>query len=789
MTSSDANHYPYAKASRFFMKIGMYLIIFIMLWLFLFNLILYFLSLGLKKIANSNGLQEIIDVYNNAISIITTKQIPPAKGLGDSLHNWVVEHKSLDNLSFLIWALVIIVVLYIGTIILRHHHREQAPFLNDIESKILKMKMRFALGAGWNNIYDEDEKRIRKVEKAVRRRIRRMKVGIHTKKHAGESVPTKQYIVSIRIPSNDDVVNLLKRKIKNMPDRLRKQSNGVIFGDREEATDGKWYNFKGSKEAKEKEALLVKLDRRKAEKGKEESNKVTASQGKQQPEEVEYTFPLDLFVDRTEDIKKATKAAHDFAERKQREIANYLTSTEKSATHQLTEVGSSSVLYKYRVAFSKNQTSDKAAQSIEDGLSDALGVEGILVSGGASILTITLPLKEGEEDDGTLKYNYNIPIDVKNMIQKVKFTEPTDMILGMTPDNNVQHFPLAIAPHLLICGATGSGKSVNVQQMLITMMIHSTPDILKFLIVDPKRGDFSFYKGLPYMLADPITDMDDAMDAITYATIIMEERLKSFEQVGVRDIKGYNKWAKQNNKDILPFIVVTIDEYAQLMKKHKEVEEPIQEIAQMARAAGIHLIIGTQTPRANIITGAIRDNIDTRVSMKVANSSASWIALDDTGAEKLKKRGDMLIKRDDKKVRAQGAFITDDEIKGIFEHLRNKFDKPIYVDYKKVVARAKGEDDDELAESGKVSNSTTISTNANRMRPEPSKTPQQSMKGKTKVSTSASSMQKLKERARKRREAAESGKTTKTSKHSKQTRTSKQPKKKQIDMDFFLGRK
>lgn len=789
MTSSDANHYPYAKASRFFMKIGMYLIIFIMLWLFLFNLILYFLSLGLKKIANSNGLQEIIDVYNNAISIITTKQIPPAKGLGDSLHNWVVEHKSLDNLSFFIWALVIIVVLYIGTIILRHHHREQAPFLNDIESKILKMKMRFALGAGWNNIYDEDEKRIRKVEKAVRRRIRRMKVRIHTKKHAGESVPTKQYIVSIRIPSNDDVVNLLKRKIKNMPDRLRKQSNGVIFGDREEATDGKWYNFKGSKEAKEKEALLVKLDRRKAEKGKEEGNKVTASQGKQQPEEVEYTFPLDLFVDRTEDIKKATKAAHDFAERKQREIANYLTSTEKSATHQLTEVGSSSVLYKYRVAFSKNQTSDKAAQSIEDGLSDALGVEGILVSGGASILTITLPLKEGEEDDGTLKYNYNIPIDVKNMIQKVKFTEPTDMILGMTPDNNVQHFPLAIAPHLLICGATGSGKSVNVQQMLITMMIHSTPDILKFLIVDPKRGDFSFYKGLPYMLADPITDMDDAMDAITYATIIMEERLKSFEQVGVRDIKGYNKWAKQNNKDILPFIVVTIDEYAQLMKKHKEVEEPIQEIAQMARAAGIHLIIGTQTPRANIITGAIRDNIDTRVAMKVANSSASWIALDDTGAEKLKKRGDMLIKRDDKKVRAQGAFITDDEIKGIFEHLRNKFDKPIYVDYKKVVARAKGEDDDELSESGKVPNSTTISTNANRMRPEPSKTPQQSMKGKTKVSTSASSMQKLKERARKRREAAESGKTTKTSKHSNQTRTSKQPKKKQMDMDFFLGRK
>ncbi|RRJ54559.1 hypothetical protein EIM20_29315, partial [Pseudomonas aeruginosa] len=430
MANNDTNHYPYATASRVLWKIGKYLIILLLIWYVVFNFILYYLSLGLKKLTNSHGLQEIIDVYNRVLGFVSTKQIPPARGLGDSLHQWVNEHKSLDNLSVIIWILVVIAILYVGTIILRHHYREQAPFINDMQSKILKVKMRFALGAGWNNIYDEDEKRIRKVEVAVRRRIRRMRVHIHTKKHAGESVPTKQYVVSIRIPSNDDVINLLNRKIKNMPDRLRKQSNGVIFGDREEATDGKWYNFKGSKEAKNKEALLVKLDRKKVKKVKKEEKKATGTDTFTKRPEIEYTFPLGLFVDRTDDIKKATKAAHDFAERKQREIANYLTSTEKSATHQLTEVGSSSVLYKYRVAFSRNQTSDKAAQAIEDGLSDALGVEGILVSGGASILTITLPLKEGEEDDGTLKYNYNIPIDVKNMIQKVDFKEPTDMILG-----------------------------------------------------------------------------------------------------------------------------------------------------------------------------------------------------------------------------------------------------------------------------------------------------------------------------------------------------------------------
>ncbi|MHD0398810.1 FtsK/SpoIIIE domain-containing protein [Staphylococcus simulans] len=402
----------------------------------------------------------------------------------------------------------------------------------------------------------------------------------------------------------------------------------------------------------------------------------------------ELTFPLDLFVDRSQDIEEAKQAAHDFAERMKVKVSNYLTSTEKSATHQLTEVGSSSVLYKYRVAFSKNLTSERAAQSVEDGLSDALGVEGILVSVDASMLTITLPLKE-EEEDGTLKYNYNIPIYVKSMIEQVRFTEPTDMILGMTPDNNVQHFPLAVAPHLLICGSTGAGKTVNIQQMLITMMIHNTPKYLRFLIVDPKRSDFSYYKGLPFMLADPITDMDDAMDMITYATIIMKERLHMFEQTNVINIKGYNKWAEQNNKEVLPYIVVVIDEYAKLVQKHKDVEEPIQELAQAARAAGIHLIIGTQTPRANIITGTIRDNIDTRVAMKVVNSTASGIALDETGAEKLKKRGEMLIKRDNKIVRAQGAFISDEEITDIFNYVRDKFEKPVYVDFKKFIAHNK----------------------------------------------------------------------------------------------------
>lgn len=756
MVSKGNNHYPFANASRVLWKLGKYIIIFLFIWYLFFNVILNWISLGFMKLSNSNILQNIINMLNQVIGTFSTSTIPPSDKVGKRMNEWVLDKGSISSVSTIVWLLVIVVILYLATILLRHHYREQAPFLNDLEAKWLKAKMPYALGSRKKTKKIDDKKVIREDEKQARKHVRKMKVHINTRKNENEAVPTKEYFVLIKTPSNDDIDNILAKKIKNMPKRLRQQTGGVIFGEMERTEDEKGYYYRGSKEAKIKEARSVKKN--KTNKSKKQSiNTDVSNKGNTNELGYEPTFPLDLFVDRSEEIKNAIKDAHDFAENMERKISSFLTSTEKSATHKLTQVGKSSVLYQYRIAFSKNQTSEKAAQYIEDGLSDALSVEGILVSGGASLITITLPLKEGEEDDGTLKYNYNIPIDVKEMIKQVDFTEPTDMILGITPDNHVQHFPLAIAPHLLICGSTGSGKSVNVQQMLISMMIHEQPDILKFMIIDPKRGDFAFYKNLPYMLADPITDMDDAMDAITYLTIIMEERSRMFENTGVRDIKGYNKWAKENGNDILPYIVVTIDEYAQLMKKHKEVEEPIQELAQMARASGIHLIIGTQTPRANIITGAIRDNIDTRVAMKVVNSMASGIALDDTGAEKLKKRGDMLIKRDDRIVRAQGAFITDDEIKNIFSYLRDNFDKPIYVDYKKIVARVKGEEDED-SDEGVPPKSVTISTNADRKRPTTASEDNesnQSVKGSTNVSTSKSSLEILRERANKKRQLKE----------------------------------
>ncbi|HCU8763827.1 TPA: DNA translocase FtsK [Staphylococcus aureus] len=786
------DYFPFSTTSHVLWKIGKYITIFIIAWIVVFKVALHLLAVLLKMLVNGRAIQTIIDTLNQVIVYFVSYQIPPAQGTVNGFDKWVNHMKDLHTISFAFYLLGIVAILYFGTIILRHHNREQAPFINDIQAKMLKTKLKFALGASEDNLYDEDEKHVRKVEKAARRRLRLMRVYIHTRKEEGESVPSKQYTVKILQPTNTNVDDMLNRMVSKMTKKLRQATSGVTFGDQEQSPDGRWYLYKGSEEAKEKKARSVKKQEKAA---SDPKNHVSDDYGDSAVKDYkglqfEPTFPLDLFEDRTASIEEKTKEANAFATRMQQRITEFLTSTEKNVTLQATHVGNTSVQYKYRVSFSKNQDSEKLSNYIQTGLSDALQVEGIIVKGGSGIVKITLPLKE---DD---KYDYNIPIDVKSMIEEVTFKEETDMILGKTPESKIVHLPLATTPHALLSGKTGSGKSVNIQQILITQMIHTKPDMLKIFIIDPKKTDFAFYKKLPYMLADPIQDMDDAMDAMTYLTIVMHERTSMIEAAGFRNIYGYNKWAEKNGKEKLPFIEIVVDEYAQLMQMHKEVEGPIQEIVQMGRATGIHMLIGTQTPRANVITGVIRDNIDFRIGMKVANVTASGIALGEPGAERLKKHGDMLIKGyGDEIERAQGAFISDEEITRIFDYIRENYDPPVYRDYKSVVARHNGEEVDEAYETGKTPNSTTISVNADRKRPisTASKTQNKSITGKTSVSTSPEKLAVFQERKKKRllkeeQVSQEVGEQRIGAKYNKKQADDK-PKKKQMDMDFFLGKK
>lgn len=264
--------------------------------------------------------------------------------------------------------------------------------------------------------------------------------------------------------------------------------------------------------------------------------------------------------------------------------------------------------------------------------------------------------------------------------------DPTDCIFGVSPDGKVVHFTLSSAPHLLVAGTTGSGKSVLMNQLNITMMQHSSPEELKFIIIDPKKVEFAKYKDSPYMLINPITEVSDAYEAVVYATIVMDERYGQFTEAGVKNIKDYNEWAEKNNEEKLPYIVIVIDEFSDLIMQHREVEDPIVRIGQKARAAGIHAIIATQSPRATVITGLIKANFPSRLSLMVASSLESGIILDENGGESLQPHGDMLIKMNGgRPIRAQGSFISDKEIDNIFDYQRKNYPKPNFVDYKKVV--------------------------------------------------------------------------------------------------------
>ncbi|HUS89048.1 MAG TPA: DNA translocase FtsK [Desulfosporosinus sp.] len=240
-------------------------------------------------------------------------------------------------------------------------------------------------------------------------------------------------------------------------------------------------------------------------------------------------------------------------------------------------------------------------------------------------------------------------------------------------------------PHLLVAGATGSGKSVCITSIINSILYNATPDEVKFLLVDPKMVELSQYNGIPHLLAPVVVDPKKAASALKWIVKEMENRYELFAAAGVRDIERYNKMKAGETiswKPALPFIVVIIDELADLMMVAAgEVEEAICRLAQMARAAGIHLVIATQRPSVDVITGVIKANIPSRISFAVSSQIDSRTILDVTGAEKLLGRGDMLYSPlgVNKALRVQGCLVTDDEVQRVITHWK-ELGRPEYLD-------------------------------------------------------------------------------------------------------------
>ncbi|MEK7582280.1 MAG: DNA translocase FtsK, partial [Patescibacteria group bacterium] len=233
-------------------------------------------------------------------------------------------------------------------------------------------------------------------------------------------------------------------------------------------------------------------------------------------------------------------------------------------------------------------------------------------------------------------------------------------------------------PHLMIAGATGSGKSVVINAILLSLLCKHSPDIMKLILVDPKRVELSLYNDIPHLITPVITDNKKVMGALKWAVGEMERRYELLQKDGSRDIFSYNAKITSRNEAIMPFIVIVIDEVADLMVSFgRDVEATIVRLAQMSRAVGIHLILSTQRPSVEVITGLIKANITSRIALQVASQIDSRTILDMSGAEKLLGKGDMLFLSGDssKPRRVQGPFVTEEEVKDVVDFIKAQAEK------------------------------------------------------------------------------------------------------------------
>ncbi|HKW06303.1 MAG TPA: DNA translocase FtsK 4TM domain-containing protein [Candidatus Dormibacteraeota bacterium] len=262
-------------------------------------------------------------------------------------------------------------------------------------------------------------------------------------------------------------------------------------------------------------------------------------------------------------------------------------------------------------------------------------------------------------------------VTIREVIETAAFREgSTKLALGLGNDVSGQSIvaDLTRMPHLLIAGATGQGKSVCINALITSLLFQVTPDHLRLLLIDPKRVELTGYNGLPHLALPVLVESHQAAAALRWAVAEMDRRYKLFSAEGVRNIAAYNDKATQKLARPLPYIVIVIDELADLMMVAAgEIEELICRIAQLARAVGIHLIIATQRPSTDIITGLIKANIPSRIAFAVGSQVDSRVILDAGGAEKLLGRGDMLYQPVDagKPTRIQGAFVSDPEVEGV----------------------------------------------------------------------------------------------------------------------------
>ena len=334
--------------------------------------------------------------------------------------------------------------------------------------------------------------------------------------------------------------------------------------------------------------------------------------------------------------------------------------------------------------------------SLEDDIALSLAAQSVRIFApipGTSLVGIEIPNRKRQN------------VNLGDVLPYVK-GGPLELAIGRDAEGTPVVADLAKMPHLLIAGTTGSGKSVMINSIITTLLMRALPEDVRLIMVDPKRVELAGYNGLPHLYVPVVTEPKQAASALQWAVSEMERRLKVFERLNVRKISTYNE--KQaagefehydNPPQKMPYLVIIIDELSDLMMvAGKDVEASIVRIAQLGRAAGIHLIVATQRPSSNVVTGLIKANITNRIAFNVATGIDSRVIIDQMGAEKLTGLGDMLFSKVDwgKPRRIQGCFVSDDEINEIVEFVKSQSEPDYHEEILSAVAPAEPQDDDPL---------------------------------------------------------------------------------------------
>lgn len=620
----------------------------------------------------------------------------------------------------LLIALIVIAVLYFITILFRKHYGDIAPFKNDREARKLKKEIIKTTDsriidkaknhghkeANTRNVFKwifnkkvREERRKLKSDRIAKHTIRRCLVLIKTTKEQGQPAPVKHYKIIFNNPSHTEAGNKVFSKIKDLHNKLI-QFTQVTFDQYKQPKDRSKYTFEGSIEVAEIEARSIRNQRNNNQSISNSKNEEAADEDSQ----IEGNFPLDLLKDRSTDIEQQKQSAETFAKDKILDLDEYFATTDVQADLSHYNVGNSSVAYYYKPRYSNVS---RSKNKIQEDLVDVLKMSEVMVTKDANIIVINVGLPK----------EHWIDIDNRKTISSAmkNAKDPLHTIFGIGVDNSIINYAISDAPHMIIAGSTGSGKSVGLNYILTAISYNSTSSDVEFGLIDPKMVELTVFEDHPSNIVKPITDAEDAITFLKYVVYNMEDRYKAISKEKVRNIEGYNKKMLKKGKPIMKKLLVVIEEFADLMiVAGKDVEQQVTRITQMGRAAGIHLLIVTQRPSVDVITGVIKNNMITRLGYQLSSSVDSKTTLDEYGAETLKGQGDSLLKWKGQTplIRMQGGFLEDDEVGDIVSYMAENFESNSHVDYKARVAREEGEETDE--ESAAYQESIS-SLNATRM--------------------------------------------------------------------------